>query len=190
MKNLPSLVIILCLFAPFSAWPAPESTGNSLTFQNETYVEQPEREKDYVRVVEFVRPHENQDSWTKRIAIRHHPRLMTPYKTALNLGRKLQEENPGLTFHVFTCNNGTEAGIEFLARSKEGDYTEFNIYRFMQRDGYSGLISYNFSYRVNNASPEQTSLITENSREWVNALTNAAFDYRFTKAGGATVAVR
>lgn len=182
-----TLFTALCIlfFAP--SLSMAESPAGSVLFNGEAYVMQQENDKDYVRTAEFVRPQEDLASWTRLIAIRHHPRLMNPHSAAIKLGRELQEQNPGLTYEVTSCNNGTEAIIEFTLRPADGSLAEFNAWRFMKRDGYSGLISYQFAHRGPAISFEKAALT---GQDWVSELARVNFDYRFAKLGKEAVVRR
>lgn len=178
MWNLFAVIAALCIFTAAPAFSAPAFQGSAVLFDGDTYVKQQETDKDHVRLAEFVRTGEDLDSWTKLITIRHHPRLMNPYTAAANLGKKLHEENPGLTWKVSMCNDGTEAILELATGP-----TEFSVYRFMKRDGYAGLVSYHFACRVPAAAPEQADLIAHNRQKWLSEITAINFDYRFARLG-------
>lgn len=177
---LTSLCILICA-------PALSMAEGSVVFNGETYVMQQDKDEDYVRIAEFVRPQEDLASWTRLIAIRHHPRLMNPLSAATNLGHKMQEQYPGLTYEVTNYNNGTETIIEFTLRSANGSFAEFNAWRFMKRDGYSGLISYQFSHRGPAIFLEKVALTGQNR---VSELAGVNFDYRFARLGKEAVVRR
>ena len=177
MKIALAFLLALSFLTPVTASAASLQPIGAVFFDGDIYLAQNETDKDYVRTAQFIKSDESADNWSKVIAIRHHPRLMNPLMAADKFGKKLQEDHPGLVYQVSPCNGGEEAVIEFTLDSGEAPAT-FNIYRFMKREGYAGLISYQFSRRVPTVSVTKVGLSDSDKQEWVDKLVKASFDYR------------
>ncbi|MDH4101551.1 MAG: hypothetical protein OEV28_13380 [Nitrospirota bacterium] len=185
-KNL-VISLAAAFLLPMTVSAASIETTGAVMFDGDVYLAQQEVEKDYVRTAEFIKGDESGDSWTRVIAIRHHPRLMSPMTAAEKFGKKLQEENPGLTYEVTPCNGGKEALIQFtLPTGNSGSV--FNAYRFMKQEGYAGLVSYQFSSRVPAFSVAKVGLSSPDRQKWVNELISANFDYRIGNPAQRTMA--
>lgn len=187
-KNL-AISVVAAFLLPMTVSAASIPTTGAVLFDGDVYMVRQESDKDYVRTAQFVKGDETADNWTKVIAIRHHPRLMSPLVAAEKFGKKLQEENPGMTYQVAPCNGGEEAVIQFTIATGGSDAV-FTVYRFMKREGYAGLISYQFASRVPTFSVAKVGMSMPDKQKWVNELISANFDYRVGAPAHRTMAYK
>ena len=122
--------------------------AGSVQFDGETYVPQYRSDQPEFRLVEFVRPTETVENWTKLFAVRHYPRQQDPRTAVAVFEQMLKQRNPLARSQVLVKGGGSEAMIDFLTWADPSDGMEFNIHLYLKQDGLPGLVSYQFAYRI------------------------------------------
>lgn len=158
-----------------SAPPVPAQPQTAAQFDGETYASQYASSVPGQRLVEYVRADESPENWTKLLAVRELPELADPVAAAAELARRLNESNPLARHRLLTKPDDSEALIDFLTWPEDGDYMEFNIFRYVKRTDAPGLVSYQFAYRFSDTSPEEMDRFKQQRLAWIQQMTTAEF---------------
>lgn len=187
--------LIVCL--ALSAAPAAESeapstaavaassesdsteSGQSIEFDGDSYVEQFESATPEIRLMEFVRPNETVDNWTKLLAVRNFTQLDDPGQSAAAVGKTLQQLQPEAKYRLLEKEDGSEAIIDFITWPADASYLEFNIHRYLKKPGLPGLVSYQFAYKFTDTSPESQQKFQELRAKWVDEMSKADWNVEF-----------
>jgi hypothetical protein len=161
-----------------SAAPASDRT---ITFDDVTYTRQFVGNMNPGGLAEYVRPTETVDNWTTLVAVRNFPKLDDPAAVASQLVKTLKESNPEARFQLLVKEDESEAMVDFITWPKDGSYAEFNVFRYLKRPGYAGLVAYQFAYRFSDTGPEATARIRQDRQRWVEAMSVADFPIDFGK---------
>ena len=163
------------VFALSCALVAPVAGAQpSVTFDGERYVMRGDARGAAIPLVEYVRPGESLQSWTRLVAIRHFAKLDDPRAAAGNLARIVREHNPNARADVIAKNDGSEAIVDFITWAPGDDRLEFNVHRYRRVEGLPGLVSYQFAWRFRMAElQDATKTVSANRKRWVDAMTRA-----------------
>ena len=167
---------------------SPESgdveSGQSIEFDGDTYVEQFEIATPEIRLMEFVRPNETVENWTKLLAVRNFTQLDDPGQSAAAVGKTLQQMQPEAKYRLLEKEDGSEAIIDFITWPADASYLEFNIHRYLKKPGLPGLVSYQFAYKFTDTSPESQRKFQELRAKWVDEMSEADWNVEFERAIG------
>lgn len=87
----------------------------------------------------------------------------------------VKKTNPNAKSQVIFNETASEALIDFLTWSPDGEYFEFNVFRYAKSKDGSGVISLQFANRfTSDASPDSINRVRSLRQSWVNQA--AAFD--------------
>lgn len=86
----------------------------SVTFDGDRYVLRGDARSAAIPLVEYVRPGESLQGWTRLVAIRHFAKLDDPRAAAGNLARLVREHNPNARADVIAKQDGSEAIVDFI----------------------------------------------------------------------------
>ncbi len=161
-----------------SAAPASDRT---ITFDDVTYTRQFIGNMNPGGLAEYVRPTETVDNWTTLVAVRNFPKLDDPAAAAERLVKTLKESNPEARSQMLVKEDGSEAMVDFITWPPDGSYAEFNVFRYLKRPGYAGLIAYQFAYRFTDTGPQATARIRQDRQRWVETMSRADFPIDFEK---------
>jgi hypothetical protein len=146
----------------------------AVTFDGERYLMRADHRRAAVPVVEYVRPDESLQRWTKLVAIRHFATQSDPRAAASNLARIVREHNPNARADVIARDDGSEAIVDFITWAPGDDRLEFNIHRYRRVDGTQGLVAYQFAWRFRTAElADATRTVSANRKRWIEAMTRA-----------------
>jgi hypothetical protein len=164
-------IAVAALLAPSLLCAQP-----SITFDGERYDKQFENRRGGDSVVEYVRPAEKLENWTKLVAVRHFSKLTDAKEAAANLARVVQQHNPQARSQVIAKDDGSEALVDFLTWQSGDDRLEFNVHRYRKIAGVPGLVAYQFAWRFRSAelaNPGET--VRADRKRYVDALIAADF---------------
>ena len=164
--------------AIFSADPIADRT---LSFDEVTYTRQFVGNMKPGGLAEYIRPDQTVDNWTTLVAVRNFPKLDDPSAAAAQLVKTLKESNPEARFQLLVKQDESEAMVDFITWPKDGSYAEFNVFRYLKRPGYAGLIAYQFAYRFTETGPEAAERLKQDRQHWVDAMSRADFPIDFGK---------
>ncbi len=166
-----------------AAEASPESgdaeAGQSIEFDGDSYVEQFANATPEIRLMEFVRPNETVDHWTKLLAVRNFTQLDDPGQSAAAVGKTLQQMQPEAKYRLLEKEDGSEAIIDFITWPADASYLEFNIHRYLKKPGLPGLVSYQFAYKFTDTSPESQQKFQELRAKWVDEMSRADWNVEF-----------
>jgi len=177
MNKLASLLLAVVV----SLFPLVVLGAGGLQFDGETYAKQFIHNSPELRLAEYVRGNETVDNWTKLVAVRNYTKLSDPETAANDLAKALLKQNPQAKFQILTANDGSGAQIDFLTWTDDAGYLEFNIHRYLKVEGYPGLISYQFAYRLTDTSPPAMETFKRNRERWIGKMVKAEFEIDFDK---------
>jgi len=177
MNKLASFLLAVVV----SLFPLVVLGAGGIQFDGETYAKQFTNNTPEIRLAEYVRDNETVDNWTRLVAVRNYTKLSDPETAAGNLAKALLQQNPQAKFQILTADDGSGAQIDFLTWTKDADYMEFNIHRYLKVEGYPGLISYQFAYRVTDLSPEAMETFKRNRERWIGKMVKAEFEIDFDR---------
>jgi len=128
------------LFALSCALVAPVAAAQpSVAFDGERYVMRGDARGAPVPLVEYVRPGESLQDWTRLVALRHFAKLDDPRAAAGNLARIVRQHNSNARADVIAKNDGSEAIVDFITWAPGDDRLEFNVHRYRRVEGLPGL---------------------------------------------------
>jgi hypothetical protein len=155
----------------------------SVTFDGERYVLRGDARRAPIPLVEYVRPSESLQNWTRLVAIRHFAKLDDPRAAAGNLARIVREHNPNARADVIAKDDGSEAIVDFLTWAPGDDRLEFNVHRYRRVEGLPGLVAYQFAWRFRMAElADATKTVSANRKRWIDAMTRVDLGNPFTTA--------
>lgn len=167
--------LALCQLVALGATPKP------VEFDGETYEASFFSSQDGVRLVEYVRPGETVENWTKLFAVRNFNSSHSPQQAVQAFERVVKEHNPLAGVRTLVKDDGSEAMIDFLTWEKGADHMEFNVHRYLRKPGFPGLISYQFAYRFR-ATPEMTAeKVRANKERWCEMMSDMDLRVSFEK---------
>jgi hypothetical protein len=175
MFHVAALTVVLVAISA-----APKSHRN-ITFDDVTYSRQFVGNMNPGGLAEYVRSGETVDNWTTLVAVRNFPKLDDPSRAAAQLVETLKTSNPAARFQLLVKEDESEAMVDFITWPKDGAYSEFDVFRYLKRPGYAGLIAYQFAYRFTDTGPEATERIKQDRQRWVEAMSRADFPIDFSK---------
>jgi hypothetical protein len=123
----------------------------AIDFDGERYLPAFSSNQPQFRLVEYVRSGETVENWTRLFAVRHFPGQRNPRE----LERTVKQHNPLAGTQVLVKEDGSEAMIDFLTWEAGAEQMELNLFRYLKKPGYPGLISYQFAFRFR-GTPDMT----------------------------------
>ncbi|HJV76388.1 MAG TPA: hypothetical protein VJ654_19355 [Noviherbaspirillum sp.] len=142
--------LVLTEFA-FAAELVPTLDGEAFTSQ---FVGKQSNEE---KLLEFVRPTESFDKWTKLIGCRYQqvPALGNdPIKYALAMARLVKQTNPQAPVKVSQNEQSGEAIVDFLTWPPDQSYMELNVFRFWKSKDGNAVVSIQFANKFVAPRPE------------------------------------
>lgn len=158
---------LLCALPGAALWAQPAS----FRFDGENYIQQfvgapPSGD----RVVEFVRPTENLNNWTRLVGLRFQqmPFLDNdPVAAALQLERVVMKANPQARTSVMSNETKTDTTIDFLTWSADQAGMEFNVFRYVKSPDGRGLVSLQVAHRFQASEPQVAEKLRATRMSWV-----------------------
>jgi hypothetical protein len=167
-----------------AALALPALAQPSVTFDGERYVQRMDNRRGAIPVVEYVRPNESLQTWTKLVAIRHFATQTDARAAASTLARVVREHNPNARADVIARNDGSEAIVDFITFAKGDDRLEFNVHRYRKVEGLPGLVGYQFAWRFRTSElRDATKTVSANRKRWIDEMTRADFGNPFAAKG-------
>jgi hypothetical protein len=150
-----------------------------LKFADETFQRKEVQESPEIRRAEYVRSTETLDNWTDLFAIRNFTQLTDPVMAVADFAATLKEQKPSVDATISMSDDRKIVMIMFVIASPDGKYAEFNLHRYLKRDGYPGLISYQFAHKVTNSPKDDQDALTKNMGVWIKAMSEADYEPDF-----------
>jgi hypothetical protein len=122
------------------------------------------------RVMEFVRPTENLNNWTRLVGLRYQPMPFLgndPVAAALRLEQVVMKANPQARTHVMSNEAKTDATIDFLTWTDGQDIMEFNVFRYVKSPDGRGLVSLQVAHRFHSGQPQVGEKLRATRASWV-----------------------
>ncbi len=155
-----SAALVLFQLAALSAPPQP------IEFDGEKYEAGFFSTQNGTRLVEYVRPGETVENWTRLFAVRNFTTSHTPQQAVQGFEAVVKQHNPLAGVRTLVKEDGSEAMIDFLTWEQGTDHVEFNVHRYLRKPEFPGLISYQFAYRFR-VTPEVTAeKVRANKQRW------------------------
>jgi hypothetical protein len=158
---------LLCLLPGAALW----AQSPVFRFDGEDYAQQFVGEPvNGDRLVEFVRPAENLNNWTRLVGLRYQqmPFLGNdPVAAALRLEQVVMKANPQARTNVMSNEARTDATIDFLTWTDARDIMEFNVFRYVKSPDGRGLISLQVAQRVDSRQPQVAQMLRATRASWV-----------------------
>jgi hypothetical protein len=172
---------VLRITALFIVLAAASRGAPIVTFDQVTYTRQFVSTTPDLRLAEYVAPGETVENWTTLVAVRNFPALDSPGTAVAEFAKTLRQSNPAARFEILVKPDESEATIDFLTWPEDASYAEFNIFRYVKRAGYPGLIAYQFAYRFTDTSDEAAEQFKKDRQRWVDEMSRADFPLDFAK---------
>jgi hypothetical protein len=150
-----------------------------LKFADETFERKAVQESPEIRRAEYVRPNETLDNWTDMFAIRNFTQLTDPVAAAAEFAARLKEQTPSIDATISMSDDRKIVMIMFIMPSPDGSYAEFNLHRYLRREGYPGLISYQFAHKVADSSNDDQDTLAKHMAAWTKAMFEADYEPDF-----------
>lgn len=109
------------------------------------------------RLLEFVRPTESFDNWTKLVGYRyqHLPALGNdPIKYALAMERLVKQTNPQAPVKIIRNEQSGEAIVDFITWPRDQSYMELNVFRFWKSKDGNAVVSVQLANKFVASKPE------------------------------------
>ena len=129
---------------------APQAAkAGEVEFLNETYVTAHEDIRAIgFSLVEYVRPAEKIETWTKLVGFHKFPdNTETPKQAVQVFAQILKKIDPAHRSSIIENPNTGEAIIDFLVSKEGSDVMEFNVYKYARHPSGIGLIAIQFAQR-------------------------------------------
>lgn len=172
---------VAALTVALVAISAAPTSDRTITFDDVTYSRQFVGNMNPGGLAEYVRPGESVDNWTTLVAVRNFPKLDDPSRAAAQLVKTLKASNPDARFQLLVKEDESEAMVDFITWPKDGAYAEFNVFRYLKRPGYAGLIAYQFAYRFTDTGPDASERVKQDRQRWVEEMSRADFPIDFAR---------
>lgn len=135
------------------------------------------------KLQEFVREGETFDKWTKLVGFRYQqlPGLGNdPKKVAISMDQVLKMTNQKARSKIIFNEQSSEAMIDFLTWPKDGEYMEFNIFRYIKSTDGKAIVSLQLAYRFSDRSAEGLEKFKKLRESWIKQA--AGFDMEIVHA--------
>jgi hypothetical protein len=109
------------------------------------------------KLIEFVRETESFESWTKLVGLRyqHLPGVGNdPKQVAAGMAQLVKARDPQSRSRTIANEKTNEALIDFLVRAPDGQFMEFNVFRYARSGDGNAVVSLQFAYRFTDVSGE------------------------------------
>jgi hypothetical protein len=153
--------------------------ATELKFADETFQRKEVRVSSEIRRAEYVRPDETLDNWTDLFAIRNFTQLTDPVAAVAEFAARLKEQKPSIDATILMSDDRKIVLIQFIIASLDGKSAEFNLHRYLRRDGYPGLISYQFAHKVTDSPKDSEDALAKNMAVWMKAMCEADYEPDF-----------
>lgn len=158
---------LLCVLPSAALWAQP----SVFRFDGEDYAQQfVDAPTNGDRLVEFVRPTENLNNWTRLVGLRYQqmPFLDNdPMAAALQLEKVVMKANPQARTRVISNEAKTDAAIDFLTWTDGQDVMEFNVFRYVKSPDGRGLVSLQVAHRFHSGQPQVAEKLRATRMSWV-----------------------
>ena len=172
----------VALLASLALLPVIALAQGAVTFDGERYDKAFENRKGRVPVIEYVRPPERIENWTRLVAIRHFPQLSDPKAAATDLARTVRQHNPQARFDLIAKDDGTEAMVDFITWAPGDERMEFNVHRYRKVPGTPGLVAYQFAWRFRSTElADPTAQVREHRKRFRDAMVKADLGNPFVR---------
>jgi len=158
--------LVICQFAALGATPQP------IEFDGEKYEASFFSTQGNVRLVEYVRPGETVENWTKLFAVRNFTSSHSPQQAVQAFESIVKQHNPLAGVRTLVKEDRSEAMIDFLTWEKGADHVEFNVHRYLHKPNFPGLISYQFAYRFRVTSEVTAEKVRANKERWCELMSD------------------
>jgi hypothetical protein len=165
MVRYPRLLAALLIL---SGAPQPAPAQDSVVFDGERYARvHRERQSDGDRMVQFVREPETLENWTQSIAIYRYTTIGNdPTRAAVELRDSVKAANTDAQAHLIVHSVTRDATVDFLTRTADRRYLEFNVMRYAKDSGGNGLVALRFAHRFRDAGKELSAQFDKNRLSW------------------------
>lgn len=158
---------LLCVLPSAALW----AQSSVFRFDGEDYAQQfVGAPSNGDRLVEFVRPTESLNNWTRLVGLRYQqmPFLNNdPVAAALQLEKVVMKANPQARTSVMSNEAKTDATIDFLTWTDGQDIMEFNVFRYVKSPDGRGLVSLQVAQRFHSGQPQVAEKLRATRASWV-----------------------
>jgi hypothetical protein len=164
----------LALLFVFSAAAHGESSDSLFAVDGEEFTKKsigapPNGDK----LIECVRENESFETWTKLIGLRYQ-RLPgvdnDPKRVATMMAQVVKSRDPSSRSRVIANDKTNEALIDFLTRSPDGAFMEFNVFRYARSEDGNAVLSLQYAYRFTDVSEEGSKRFVALRDSWISQI--------------------
>jgi hypothetical protein len=135
------------------------------------------------KLIEFVRESESFENWTRLVGYRYQKipgAGNNPITVATGLAQSVKARRPGAQSSVIINKKSNEAIVDFLIRSADGAFMEFNVFRYVRSVDGNAVVSLQFALRFDDVSPQTAERFRKQRQSWIEQA--AAFDMNIVSA--------
>jgi hypothetical protein len=122
------------------------------------------------KLLEFVREGESFEKWTKLVAYRYQKLPGAdndPKRVATGIAQSVKARYPESRSSVIANEKNNEALVDFLIRSPDGKFMEFNVFRYVRSADGAAVVSLQMAHRFDDVSEEGAERIRRLRESWI-----------------------
>jgi hypothetical protein len=156
--------------------------ATAIHFDGDVYYRHHAKSTESMRVIEYRRRGEGENRWMRRIAVRQFPRLnVSPRRAVIGFERELKLHFPHVHDEILQANQGRDVQIDFTLVAPDRSFIQFGIRHYVHRPGYSGVISYEFAYRLHDLTDGGLSTFSRKRRRWITEMLHVNWPIPFPR---------
>jgi hypothetical protein len=166
MHRVARSVLLLLAFLAAPAMAQEPITIDGEAFSKKFVANPPNGDK----LLEFVRDGESFEQWTKLVAYRYQkiPGADNDPKTlAAGIAQTVKTRYPESGSRVIVNKENGEALVDFLIRSPDGKFMEFNVFRYVRSTDGNAVVSLQMAHRFEDVSAEGTERFRKLRESWI-----------------------
>jgi hypothetical protein len=123
------------------------------------------------KLLEFVREGESFGKWTRLVAYRYQKLPAAdndPKRVASLTAQSVKARHPESGSRVIVNEKTGEALVDFLIRSPDGEFMEFNVFRYVRSPDGGAVVSLQMAHRFDDVSAEGTERFRKLRESWIS----------------------
>jgi hypothetical protein len=163
-------LLVLLIFFPLFA------SAQTIAFDGVMYQKLSEDFSSAIKVIEYVPENETAANWTKKLSFRQFPHLDDARTAGALLDNSLKQDPANTVDLSISRKDKDEALVSYQHKPQNATNPELNMVRYLKQEGVEGLVSYQFTYRGEDAP-------NADKERWLNALARSQWPLKevFTK---------
>jgi hypothetical protein len=151
-------------------------------FAGDTYYRHHVKSTKTMRLVEYRLRGEGENHWSRRVAVRQFPQLdVSPRRAVIGFEQELKLHFPRVHDQILQANQGRDVQIDFTLVAPDRSFIQFGVRHYVRRPGYSGVISYEFAYRLHDVSAGGMNSFSHKRLKWIEDMLHVNWPIPFPR---------